>query len=232
MFNSTLFASVVMSMIISLCACSSDTGSDIPHQYAASLESPEHPISNDELSNSNETAVADDVATRFEYLRIKHHMVECEGFQVSHCLLVQKQGSNEWTYFYEHIDGFYYQWGYDYEILVQVKLTDHEIADTSEQRYSLMQVISQSQHNFDVSFNYISRNLHERINEIAPAKFSLLEGKAFNCTDQSCDALRSAITQQHSVVLLFQHRAVSTEPLVLSAVVCSDSESSFARSCL
>ena len=167
-----------------------------------------------------------------EFLRIKHHMVECEGHQVSHCLLAQKEGSDEWSYFYDHIEGFDYQWGVDYEILVQVREIDSGLADTSNQQYILLEVITETTRVSSAAFNYASRKPHEHITEIAPDQFSLLGNKVFTCTDQSCVALRSAIEQQQSTLLSFRHNTNPAAPLVLDAVLCSDATDSFVASCL
>ncbi len=159
-------------------------------------------------------------------------MVECEGYQVQHCLLTQKEGSDEWTYFYDHIEGFDYQWGVDYEILVQVQEVDLGLADFSNQQYTLLEVITETQHVSSDAFNYTTYKPHERITENADGQFSLLGNKAFTCTDQSCGALSSAIAQKQAALLSFQHNTDPAAPLVLDAVLCSDATNSFASSCL
>lgn len=225
MINFKLQRSLVLLAVITLSACSSNSGLEAVHHqtnvFEEALASSVVPQSDDSL---NTVAI--------EFLRIKHHMVECEGYQVGHCLLAQKEGSDEWTYFYDHIEGFDYQWGVDYEILVQVQEIDLGLADTSNQQYTLLEVMTESAHASSDAFNYTSRKPHERITEIAPGHFSLLGKKAFTCTEQSCGALRSAIAQHQSTLLLFQHNTNPAAPLVLDAVLCSDVTDSFVASCL
>lgn len=217
---------------MSLCGCALDADSSTPNPPAVLFEEPQSLSSGDVQVADDESTVAGDTAVRIRYLRIKHHKVECEGFQVSHCFLVQEEGSNEWMYFYDTIDGFNYKWGHNYEILVQTQSIDFGLADTSGQRYALLEVISESKQDINTDFRYISRNSQEWIKEISPGIFSLLGDTAFSCTSQNCYALRSAITQQQHVVLLFQHTEPSDELMMLTAVACSDTASSFAASCL
>ena len=175
---------------------------------------------------------ADAPSATVQRLRIKHYMVECEGYQVTHCFLAKEDGSNDWFYFYNQIKGFEYQWGSDYDVLVEVKRSNAQLADASELNYTLVEVITQKQHNSGEVFQYVSRNSHERITELADGQFSLLGKKAFTCTDNNCTNLRSAIAQNQSTVLTFQHSDDPAKPLVLAAVLCSDAKPSFIKSFL
>ena len=209
----------VLTLIILTSACSSNTAtpSATMTQQAPELGLPMQ---------------ADPTIATTQRLRIKHHMVECEGYQVTHCLLTQKEGNDEWFYFYEPIEGFEYQWGNDYELLVSVQKSDSQLADASELTYSLIEITTQKQHTTGEAFHFVSRNTHERITELADGRFSLLGRKSFTCQEDSCDNLRSAMAQNQSTVLSFQHSNSPTQPLVLASVLCSDSNPSFAESCL
>lgn len=224
---------LIMMIIISLSGCMRDPDSSTSNQPVILFEESQTLVVDDApASYAAEAAATVDSAVDIRYLRIKHHMVECDGFHVGHCFLVQEEGSDEWVYFYDSIDGFDYQWGHDYEILVQTQSIDYALADTSGQRYSLLEVISQSQQDTGTHFRYVSRSSEQGISEIAPGTFSLLGNIAFKCTSQSCAALRSAIAQQHNVVLSFKHPEQATDMMLLTAVTCSDSASIFAESCI
>ena len=216
---------IVLISILVVAACSSGSGSGAANestvQYEESQELSSAPLA-DESDNNGV----------IEYLRIKHFMVECEGYQVSHCFLAQKEGSNEWTYFYDRIQGFDYKWGTDYEILVQIQDTGEGLADVTAPRYSLLEVITETSHETREPFQYVSHKPEERIAQITPGQYMLLGNKAFTCTSESCGALISAIEQNQSTLLLFQHGANPVEPLILDAVLCSDASSSFIASCL
>ena len=119
-------AYLLIAAVICLPACSAGSGSEQESPLAdTGLSSA--PVSNiveASVSDASDTLILDDAVNadiNIEFLRIKDHLVECEGFQVGHCLLVQKEGSDDWVYFYDQIEGFEYEWGNDYEILVQTE---------------------------------------------------------------------------------------------------------------
>jgi len=165
-------------------------------------------------------------------LRVKHHLVECEGYQVDHCLLTQEGDSLEWTYFYDEIDGFDYQWGYDYELLVAVTDEAPGLLSAPSPRYTLVEVLSEAKHDVSEVFHYTSRRSHERIIEQDDGSFSLLGKKAFTCDTDDCESVRAAIAQNQSAVLSFFHNENPTQPLLLESVLCSDAAQSFSDSCL
>lgn len=235
MINFKIQLSLVLLAVVSLSACSSSPDSEkndhqvVLFEDTVNLSSSDTPISAFTLAESNSDEIT---SGQVEYLRVKHHQVECEGFQVSHCLLIQKEGSDDWVVFYDQIEGFDYEWGKEYEILVQVQDVDSGLADASNQRYSLFEMISKINNVSNEAFLYTSYSANERISEIAPGQFSLLGNQDFTCTVDSCDNIRSSIAQNQSVLLSFQHSTNSREPLVLQAVLCSDSRASFTASCL
>jgi len=163
---------------------------------------------------------------------VKHHLVECEGYYVDHCLLTQQQDSQDWLYFYGSIEGFNYQWGYNYELLVDVQTVAAGFPGESPEKYVLLEVISQQKHVADEVFRYIARNSHERIVEQGDGRFSLLGKKEFTCDEDACNSVRLAMTQNQSTVLSFYHNADPSQPLVLDSVLCSDAAASFTESCL
>ncbi len=61
-------------------------------------------------------------------LRIKENKIRCTGYEgQTECYLIQKGSkidSEEWEYFYEQIDGFDYQVGFVYKILVTKERID------------------------------------------------------------------------------------------------------------
>ncbi len=225
MVNSSLQLSVILLMVLALSSCSSSSGEMAQTQSTTALEVAAAPMLEPHADDSlKDGSIA--------YLRIKHHLVECEGYQVGHCMLIQREGSSEWTYFYDQIEGFHYQWGAEYEILVHIRTIATNLADVSNQRYSLLEVVSETAHESSETFTYTSRHSHDRIVEIAPRQFSLLGNKIFTCSEYNCNTVRSAIEQNHSVVLTLQHNTNPAEPLVLQEVLCSDAPQSFSASCV
>lgn len=240
-----LQAYLLIAAVACLPACSSISESTLssPMADATASSNPESvdlaPVEAS-LSNANDALASENVVlddsvdtdVNIEYMRIKHHLVECEGYQVGHCLLIQTEGSDDWVYFYEEIEGFEFEWGTDYEILVQKQSVTPVFPTDSSLMYSLLEVLSSTQLPTDDVFSYTTRNSHDRILEIAPQEFSLLGEKTFTCNADDCNNLRSAMEQEQATVLSFQHSENPEAPLLLEAVLCADAAESFTESCL
>lgn len=74
-------------------------------------------------------------------LKIMHYKVPCMGADLQLCYLVSKDGG-EPEYFYDEIEGFEYQWGYSYEVVVELVEVKQPMADASSVSYRLKQEIS------------------------------------------------------------------------------------------
>lgn len=70
---------------------------------------------------------------------------ECRRMIPMTCLLVQRDGSQEWTLFYDRIKGFEHEQGYRYEIIVvQTRRPEPIPQDLSEYLYRLEKVVSKT----------------------------------------------------------------------------------------
>ncbi|MPR36282.1 DUF4377 domain-containing protein [Salmonirosea aquatica] len=74
-------------------------------------------------------------------LTIAHYRVPCQGEGVQLCYLVSQKGG-ETEFFYDQIEGFVYEWGYNYEIVVEKLKTGEPMADASSFSYRLKKQIS------------------------------------------------------------------------------------------
>lgn len=78
-----------------------------------------------------------------ETLTIASETKECSaGIAKMQCMLVKKDNTAEWQYFYNHIEGFTYEPGYEYEIIVSKSKIENPPADASSIEYKLVKVIS------------------------------------------------------------------------------------------
>jgi len=60
------------------------------------------------------------------------------------CLLVQKGnqiGTEQWDYFYDSIEGFEYEEGFQYDLDVLINAIENPPADASSIRYQLIRLI-------------------------------------------------------------------------------------------
>lgn len=76
-------------------------------------------------------------------LRINYYTVSCTGEMTGNCLLIQedeKIGTDEWTYFYfeDGIEGFEFESGYIYDLLVNKSYNESPLADGSSVNYELV----------------------------------------------------------------------------------------------
>ncbi|TGN29187.1 DUF4377 domain-containing protein [Empedobacter tilapiae] len=78
-----------------------------------------------------------------ETLTIAPETRECSaGVAKMQCMLVKKDNTSEWQYFYNQIDGFTHEPGYEYEIVVSKSKIENPPADASSLKYKLIKVVS------------------------------------------------------------------------------------------
>jgi len=73
-------------------------------------------------------------------LTISHYKVPGVGEGAQLCYLVKK-GTGSKEIFYDQIEGFEYQWGYNYTITVEKKVNNAPMADASSLNYKLKKVL-------------------------------------------------------------------------------------------
>jgi heat shock protein HslJ len=71
-------------------------------------------------------------------------LADCVGVAPQKCMQVKTNPDGEYTLFYDQIDGFDYQEGYEYEIQVLVEPVANPPADGSALKYTLVEVVSQT----------------------------------------------------------------------------------------
>jgi heat shock protein HslJ len=77
-------------------------------------------------------------------LIVADHLENCVGVGPQSCMLVKENPDDEWTYFYDQIEGFKYEEGYTYELLVNEIPVPNPAADASSLRYELKNIISKT----------------------------------------------------------------------------------------
>ncbi|MEJ7766635.1 MAG: DUF4377 domain-containing protein [Chitinophagaceae bacterium] len=84
-------------------------------------------------------------------LTIFHYKVPCLGESVQLCYLIKKDdGKTE--FFHDEIDGFAYQWGFNYTITVEKIINEKPMADASAFRYKLKKVIKKAKVSSEETF--------------------------------------------------------------------------------
>ena len=64
-------------------------------------------------------------------LIVADHLENCTGVGPQTCMLVKENPEDEWAYFYGQIEGFVYEAGYNYELLVNEFPVPDPAADAS-----------------------------------------------------------------------------------------------------
>lgn len=75
-------------------------------------------------------------------LLIADHLSDCVGVSPQTCMLVKESAEDDWTYFYDQIEGFDYEPGYTYELIVTEIKVNNPAADASSVRYKLKELLS------------------------------------------------------------------------------------------
>lgn len=69
---------------------------------------------------------------------------DCVGVAPMKCLYMKAEGENDWEFFYDSIEGFNYEPGYEYVIEVKKEAISAPAADQSSLKYTLVKEISKT----------------------------------------------------------------------------------------
>lgn len=84
-----------------------------------------------------------------EKITVASEQADCVGVGTMKCLLVKNNGDEEWEFFYNNIEGFSYEPGFEYKLEIRKEFRDNPAADQSSTRYVLVRVISKVQKRSD-----------------------------------------------------------------------------------
>ncbi|MGY3862670.1 DUF4377 domain-containing protein [Aeromonas lacus] len=88
------------------------------------------------------TACQDTTAPQGETLYINSQLVDCVGVGPMQCMQVRSDEQQPWTLFYQQIEGFQFEPGYQYQLTVSKEQLTNVPADASSLRYQLIKVVS------------------------------------------------------------------------------------------
>ncbi len=71
-------------------------------------------------------------------------LVDCEGAGPQQCLLVKESPDDEYTLFYDHIEGFDHEEGYEHELRIREEKVQDTPADASAIKWTLVEVVSKT----------------------------------------------------------------------------------------
>lgn len=70
--------------------------------------------------------------------------VHCVGVAPIQCMQIKEKVNAPWQLFYDQIEGFNFEAGYDYILQVKVEKREHVPADASSLKWSLVKVLSKT----------------------------------------------------------------------------------------
>lgn len=91
-----------------------------------------------------DTAAPEPAAAEEKTIFVGPIMVDCEGVGPRKCLLVKENPDDEYTLFYDPIEGFEYKEGYEYELLVKVESVEDPPADASSIKWTLLEEVNKT----------------------------------------------------------------------------------------
>ena len=81
-------------------------------------------------------------------------LVECTGVAPQQCLQVREDPNADYELFYNSIEGFTFEPGYEYELLVRVDTVANPPADGSSLQYTLVEVVEVADHPWFLAVQY------------------------------------------------------------------------------
>lgn len=99
---------------------------------------------------------------------IASYQIDCNGVAPQMCMLYKENPDDEWTYFYDTIEGFEYEEGYEYTLEVAISKIDEPPADASSLKYALVNILSKEKDNI------LAQHLESNQNESMIITYSAL----------------------------------------------------------
>ena len=80
----------------------------------------------------------------FSMLYVNSELIDCVGVAVQQCMLVRENPNSDWKNFYDQINGFEFQNGYEYKLKIKVTEIKNPPADASSLKYSLVEILEKN----------------------------------------------------------------------------------------
>lgn len=150
-------------------------------------------------------------------IQVNHYLVPCTGMDFQWCLVYKEKGDDDWKYSYSDIEGLEYQWGYNYELEVEVVEERNPPIDDPGGYFRLKKVIRQEKEPSDTQFELIlaEPGSGSSVNIKEDGQWMIMGVKiATDLPDESLKGLLEEISQTY--VGLFQHTDQADEIKLLN----------------
>jgi len=177
---------------------------------------------------------------RDETLLVNNYKVECSLYNAtssSLCLQVKIKGDDNWILITEdEIRGFNYEWGYDYELEVEIEDLEPAPQDASSKEYTFKEEIKKAPASTVTTFKLsISSAITDAyIKEVSDKSntYKIFDDKEIECLADDCAKLDTLIANDKAMLLVFQHQNPVSGPLDLVKIDCDAPRDTFIKDCL
>jgi hypothetical protein len=165
-------------------------------------------------------------------LAVEHHLEECMGPWHQLCILVREPGTGELLRHYGGIEGFAYEWGYNYRIDVTDLRVHNPPADGSSIRTILNRVESRERVAGGTEFQIYLTSDPLWTQEVAPDRYRYYDSAEFVCPPGAgCEELRTRIAEGARIEYRFRHPQDASAPLTLVQWRTCSTQLAGSRSC-
>ncbi|MES0488347.1 MAG: DUF4377 domain-containing protein [Leptospirales bacterium] len=170
--------------------------------------------------------------TEEKVVYIKHTKGECRGMVYSLCMITKDRTNGSYDGVYGYINGFHYEWGYNYKLLIEIETLTNPPTDGGSERYTLLQQKDKKLEPLATLFE-ISVSEPQRLILLASGtEYEIYNEKKFTCSPADCTTIGENINLNIAMLFEFTHNANPTQPLNLVRIKCSAPVDTFANACL
>lgn len=90
-------------------------------------------------------------------IQVNHYLVPCTGMDFQWCLVYKEKGKGDWKYSYSDIEGLDYEWGYNYELEVEVVKENNPPMDDPGGHFRLKKMIRKDKEPSGSNFELVLR---------------------------------------------------------------------------
>ncbi|MDJ0911299.1 MAG: DUF4377 domain-containing protein [Woeseiaceae bacterium] len=166
-----------------------------------------------------------------ERLLFDHFQVECFGLGATFCLSASRDDGQTYQGFFAGIEGFNYQWGTTYDVIIASRRVENPPADGPSRTYRLVRILNEADVPAGTLFDLAIR---ESSGIRATADRNIYEihfQRLIECATADCQMIESFIAQQFAIRMEFRHADVAGGPLVLTQIKCAAPRESFNAAC-
>ncbi len=178
--------------------------------------------------------------THDETLIVNNHKVECKLYNAVNstlCLQVKIKDNDDWFLLEkDEINGFSFDWGYDFELEVEVEDLIDPPENTPSKKYTYKNEVQKSPVStvlaFDISISdTTTSNYIEKVSD-KDNTYKIFDDKEVICVTDVCAELDQLIREDKAFLMELKHQSPASEPLDLIKIKCSETKDKFIETCL